>query len=194
MLAYLRQAASTGERQCLYFTNYARCARSLSAGRGGTGAAGGADAREGLQPTSRESRLGALKSCSSLLTEACQAEPGCMNIHHLTLVTGSPLMPFFARRNSFGHIGATGCVMRDSACGVCLAGSPWLRSTAYSVSFTAQQPERAGAADCLVPAVYPEPPVQALSSLLRRGPGDAQLIGDDREGHGLREVTQDLRF
>src|SRR5271170_5926069 len=56
----------------------------------------------------------------------------------------------------------------------------------------AEQPERASAADRLVPAVHAEPLVQATGSLLGRGPGDAQLVGDDRERHRLREVTQNL--
>src|SRR5215469_11866626 len=39
----------------------------------------------------------------------------------------------------------------------------------------AEQPERAGTADRLVPAVHAEPLVQALGPLLGGRPGDAQL-------------------
>ena len=56
----------------------------------------------------------------------------------------------------------------------------------------AEQPKVASAADRLVPVVHAKPLVQALGSLLGRGPGDAELVGDDRERHRLREVTQNL--
>ena len=58
----------------------------------------------------------------------------------------------------------------------------------------AEQPECAGAADRFVPAVHAEPLVKALGSLLGRGPGDAELVGDDRGRHRLWEVTQNLRL
>src|SRR6185437_2708279 len=56
----------------------------------------------------------------------------------------------------------------------------------------ADEAQGAGPADRLGPAVDAEPVVQACRSLFGRGPGDAELAGDNGEGQCCGEVPQDL--